>query len=158
MVAGGCSSEQTAWALCLEPDQPSHPSRSKGGRVFLRPSYRLLCQPPWSGLIKWRLSHGSPRHIRAQCGANIITMTRRLPISVLLLSWENAPHSTPAGGRNWSGLSVILPRPEIAINHQPSWHSSRNLSGTCHLRTSSPIQNSWQPAEHTQGTLIELMR
>lgn len=114
---------------------------SKGGRVLLRPSHQLLCQPLWSGLIKWRLSCGSPSHNRLRCGAHIITMTGRLPISALLLSWENAPHPAPAGGKNWSGLSVILPRPEIAVNHHLSFQCGRNQNETCHLCTSSTIQN-----------------
>lgn len=112
---------------------------SKGGRILLRPFHQLLCQPLWSGLIKWRLSSCSPSHNRLWCEAHIITMTGWLPISALLLSWENAPHSSPAGGKNLSGLSVILSRPEIAVNHHPSFHCGRNLSGTCHLCTSPPI-------------------
>ena len=109
---------------------------SKGGRVLLRPSHQLLCQPLWSCLIKWRLSRGSPSHNRLWCEAHIITMTGRLPIRALLLSWENAPHSAPAGGKNWSGLSVILPGPEITVNHPviPLWQkSARDLSSAHQL-------------------------
>lgn len=131
---------------------------SKGGRILLRPFHQLLCQPLWSGLIKWRLSSCSPSHNRLWCEAHIITMTGWLPISALLLSWENAPHASPAGGKNLSGLSVILSRPEIAVNHHPSFHCGRNPSRTCHLCTSPPIQKSWLPVEHTRWTLIGIMR
>lgn len=142
-----------------DPVSGARPSTmSKGGRVLLRTSHQLLCQPLWSSLIKWRLSCGSPSHNRLRCEAQIITMTGRLPISALLLSWENAPYSAPVGGKNWSGLSVILPRPEIAVNHHPSFHCGRNQSTTCHLCTSSPFQKSWLPVEHPRRTLIGIMR
>lgn len=152
---GGLSQSDTS----PRPVSGARPSMlSKGGRVLLRPSHQLLCQPLWSGLIKWRLIRGSPSHNRLRCEAHIITMTGRLPISALLLSWENTPYYAPASGKNWSGLSVILPRPEIAVNHHPSFHCGRNQSRACHLCTSSPFHKSWLPVEHTQGRLIGIMR
>lgn len=106
--------------------------QAEGGWVLLRPSYQLLCRPLWRSLIKRRLDHGSIRHNRLQQGVQIFTVTGWLPISAPLLSWENTFHSTPAGGKNWSGLSVILAGPEITINHHLPFHGGRSQGETCH--------------------------